>query len=66
MTEAPVKNHESDTPRVPIRRVAGDMAAARPLTAEVPPLATRGSAAPPAQPAEADAVKDSAALKGTT
>lgn len=63
-----MKNHDSDAPHVPIRRVAGDVAAAEPLAAEVPPLAPRGSATPPARrvEADADAVEDAAALKGTT
>lgn len=53
-----MKNHESDAPRVPNRRIAGDVAAADPLAPEEPPMATRGAVPAPVRCADTGAAKD--------
>jgi hypothetical protein len=59
-----VKNHESDAPLVPNRRIAGDATAADPLTPEEPPLSTCGSVTTPAQCDESDPNRNPGAPKG--
>jgi hypothetical protein len=53
-----VKNHESDAPRVPNRRIAGEATAAGPLTPEEPSMSNRGAVPAPVQCADTGAAKD--------